>query len=1227
APVRARLRGDMTFRELVAQVRNAVLDADAHQELPLDQIVDAVTTERDPSRSPLFQVAYFHHTFVNDVHHKADSEFRSELNLRPVFQETGITLTDTDTTKFDLTFATVDVDGGLSCMAEYSTDLWDESTMARMFEHMRVLLDRAVRAVDAPLSAHSMVGDAERGRLLAWGTNDQGAEARTLVDAFVAQVERAPEAGAVEFADGAWSYGELDARASRIARRLEALGVRPGDRVGVAAAPSAAMVAALAGVLKAGAAVVPMDPSYPAERLAFMAADAGIRALVLRDGQPAGVAGEGVAVLELADEAEAVAAEEGAPFPSRALPEGIAYVTFTSGSTGRPKGSLTAHRALARTVTEAEYVAIRPGDRVAQGTGPAFDVAIQEIWGALANGATVVGIDRDLLLDSAAYARALRELRITHACATMQLFNRHVREVPDVYATLARLHIGGERADAAAVRACLAGGPPAALVQAYGPTETAIIASAFPIREVADDAHAVPIGRPVAGTRLYVLDAREMPCGTGVPGELCIGGGRVGIGYLDRPGLTAERFVPDPFAAEPGARMYRSGDRARWRPDGTLEFVGRVDWQVKIRGHRIEPGEVEAVLREHPSVRDCVVVARGEGGELRLVAYTAAPDAPAAAELRAFLKERLPEPMVPATFVTLDELPLTPNGKVDRRALPAPEAVEEVDGYDAPRTRTERILADIWARVLRVERVGIHHNFFALGGDSILSIQIIARAAEQGLRILPKQIFTHQTVAELAQVATALVASEAEQGPVTGEVPLTPVQRWFFAQRHPEPHHWNLASLLDVARPVDPDVLERAVAALLDHHDALRMRYAQTADGWTQHVAEPGGPVPFEHVDLSALPADAREAAFAEHAARVQRSLDLEHGPLVRFALIETGEGPRRLLVAAHHLVVDAVSLSFVLPDLERACAQIARGEPAALPAKTTSFKHWAERLAEHAGSTAVRWEAAFWLAQGDAEPLPADGPGGPDTEAESGAVTVWLDEDETRALLQDVPPVYGTQINDVLLTGLARAFAGWTGSRALSVILEGHGREELFADADVSRTAGWFTSFHPVRLEVPEEPGAALKAVKEQLRAVPGKGIGYGLLRYLGDERTRARLAALRPPQVSFNYLGQAGGPADGERLLVPAQEGTLGPARSPLAPRPYPLAIDAVVEEGRLYVTWTYGTRVHVRQTVERLAAAYLDALRELVAHCRDPQAGGYTPSDFALAGLDQDGLDALL
>ena len=1232
APIRLRLGGDPAFRDVVRQARTAILDADANQDLPFDRMVDALAAERDPSRNPLFQVMYFHHTFVKSLHQREESEFAEELNLRELIQETGVSLVDTHAAKFDLTFATLEHrDGTLANIAEYSSDLWDEETVARMMEHLRVLLDDACSRPDAPLSTLSMVSPRERERLLQWGVNEPAFAhaAESVVSLFERRADASPGALAADFADGALAYRALDERANRVARRLAALGVTPGARVGLATGHSAGMVAAALGILKAGAAVVPLDPEYPGERLAFMAEDAGLRAVVAEDGAPAALASSGAAVLDLERDAAAVAAEDGSRVGIGVAPDSAAYVIYTSGSTGTPKGVVVPHRAVVRTMVGTDYVEVAPGDRVAQAANLSFDAALFEIWGALLNGAATVGIPRDLLLSAHDFAAELARKGITHLFLTTQLFHRHAREVPGLFSALKYVLFGGEAADPGAVRRCLEGGPPAHLVNGYGPTEATFFATTHRVADLPPGAHAVPIGRPITGTRCYVLDPAGALAGVGVPGELYIGGERVAPGYLARPELTEERFVADPFAGG-GARMYRTGDRVRWLPDGTLEFLGRFDEQVKVRGFRVEPGEVAAVLRTHPAAADAAVAVREDApGDRRLVGYVAGPDRAAldAADFRAFLRERLPDYLVPSAFVAVDAIPLTPNGKVDRAKLPAPAAPRGDEGaFAAPRGPAEETLARVWAEVLRVERVGVHDNFFALGGDSILSIQIVARAAQEGVRVTAKQMFLHQTVAELAAVAGAAPAARAEQGPVTGPVPLTPVQRWFFAQELPEPHVFNLALLFRPREALDPPVLERAAAALLAHHDALRLRFARGADGWEQANAGVGGPVPCEVVDLSAVPAEAREAAFTGRAAALQASLDLANGPLVRFALFELGDGEQRLLLVAHHLVADAVSLGFLTEDLEAAYRRLARGEEARLPRKTTSFRAWAERLAERARSGEARAELPFWRAQAGGA-IPVDHPGGANPEGLADRVFVELGEEETRALLHDVPAVYNTQVNDVLLAALAMALRGWTGG-ALAVDLEGHGREDLFEGVDLSRTAGWFTAIHPLRLELPDGgPGEALKAVKEQLRAVPGKGIGYGLLRWMSpDPGVRDELAALPRPQVSFNYLGRLDAADDPSRLLAPL-DGDTGPSRGPLGPRTHLLAIDAAVSGGRLGAAWTYGTRVHERATVERLAAAWTRALRELVEHCRDPEAGGYTPSDFALAGLDQGGLDALL
>ncbi len=609
-----------------------------------------------------------------------------------------------------------------------------------------------------------------------------------------------------------------------------------------------------------------------------------------------------------------------------------------------------------------------------------------------------------------------------------------------------------------------------------------------------------------------------------------------------------------------------------------------------------------------------------------------------APQLRAFLAERLPEYMVPAVFVPLESLPLSANGKLDRRALPPPES-ERPDlaaSFVAPRTAAEETLARIWAEVLRLGHVGVHDNFFSLGGDSILSMQIVARASQAGLRLTPRQVFQHQTVAELAAVAGTSEPVRAEQGTVTGAVPLTPIQQWFFELDLPVPGHFNLAVFLAVAEPLDPSRLARALRQLLLQHDALRLRFTQEEGIWTQRLADAGGPVPFTRLDLSALPEARLRHAVGRAAAQVQESLDLTRGPVVRAAAFDLGaQRPGRLLITVHHLAVDGVSWRILLEDLETAYRRIGRGEEARLPAKTTSFRSWARRLAGYARTAEVEREAAFWLSgAGEAvEPLPIDFPDGEPgagREASARRISLGLSEEATRGLLHEVPAVYGTRIGDVLLTAFAEAFARWTGRRRLRLDLESHGRESLFEDVDLSRTVGWFTAVFPVLLDLPATggPQESLVAVKEQLRRVPAGGVGYGLLRYSrAGEEVAERLRSLPRPEVLFNYLGQLGGEEEGESALFARAPEAGGPVRDPRGARSHLLQVDCSVAGGRLLAEWTYSCDRHRRSTIEALARGFFAELEILIEHCRTPGTGAYTPSDFPEADLDEDDFATLM
>ncbi|MDB4950211.1 MAG: hypothetical protein JWM27_2860 [Gemmatimonadetes bacterium] len=1225
--VRTRLEDDPTFRVLLRRTRTTVLEADAHQEVPFDMVVDALKVERDLSRHPVFQAMYFHHTFVKNVHHREEDAFKTELNHRSLFEETGVSVIDMGTTKFDLMLATIEHGDTFPSHLEYSTDLFDEATVARMMDHLVALLQSAAEGPDLPVSRLSMLRDGEGQAILVDAADGRAYPAETVVARFERQAAKTPDAAAVVHGAGSLSYRALNEGANRIAHRLRALGVGPEDRVAVCLPRTPALVAALYGVLKSGGAYVPVDPAYPPERIALLLRDSGARA-VLADEETAARLPPGVPVVRVDDPSLA-------GFPSAdpaplAAPENLAWVIYTSGSTGRPKGVMVRHAAAAAFLAwMREEFPLAPGDRVLGATSVSFDVHAADLHFALSCGATLVLVENALSLAEPGAGEG-----VVHATMVPVAAAELVRlgAMPD---TLRTLVLAGEALPPPLAREVHARTGVRRLVNAYGPTEDTTYST---WAEVPRDAARVAIGRPVGGGAAYVLDARLEPVPAGVPGELWLAGAGLARGYLDRPALTAERFAPCPFGGEPGARMYRTGDRARRLADGDLEYLGRVDEQVKVRGFRVEPGEVEQALRAHPAVREAAVAAWAGGHGAQLAAWVV-PALPAAGvdgeALRLWLKERFPDYMVPSAVVSIDALPLTSSGKVDRRRLPAPApALAERAGSAEPRNGAERTLAGLWAEALGLPRVGIHDNFFSLGGDSILSIRIVMRAGQEGLRIAPRQMFSHQTVAELATVAQAARATDraaAEQGPVTGAVPLAPAQRWFLEQERPDPHHFDLSLVMEPREALDPAALRAAAAAVVAHHDALRLRFRRTADGWAQEHADASDPAAFDLVDLGAVAEGGREAEFTRRAARVQAGLDLERGPLVRFALFDLGAGrPQRLLLAAHHLVMDVVSWSVVAEDLETAYRQAARGETPTLPAKTASFRQWAVRLEEHARSDGARGEAAFWLAQAGAPALPVDHPEADDTEGQAASLTVALDAGDTRALLREVPPVYNTQVNDALLAALALAFGRWTEERALLIDLEGHGREDLFDGVDVSRTVGWFTAIHPLRLEVPEggEPGAALRAVKEQLRAVPDRGVGYGALRWMADGAVAERLRGMPRPQVSFNYLGQLDARAGrSERGLFADSGADPGPQRAPSARRAHRISVDAAVTGGRLQVTWSFGAGAYERGTVERLAAGYLAALREIVAHCRHPQAGGFTPSDFDLAGLDQDELDALL
>ncbi|MGK9247896.1 amino acid adenylation domain-containing protein, partial [Inquilinus limosus] len=1095
----------------------------------------------------------------------------------------------------------------------YRRDAFTPAQVEALSRHLDTLLDRLIENAGSELGSLSMLAEADLAQLTIWQTEPYRAEPYRPVQDWISHWAAAePGRTAVIFGDREVSRGELERRANHLAHRLVQAGVGPDVLVGVVLERSVELLVALLAVLKAGGAYVPLAPDAPAARLAEVAADSGLR-LVLTQASLAGRLPQGLERILVEDEAGE--AETG---PAVALhPENLAYVIYTSGSTGKPKGVAVAHGPLAMhcRVTAPLYD-MDESSREFHFIAFSFDGAHERWLTALTCGASLVLRDESLWPAEKTLA-AIGRHGVTNAGFPPVYINEMAAwaEQTGQYPPVDLYSFGGEAMPAAGYDRVRRALRPRALINGYGPTEAVVTPLVWKgTADTACDGAYVPIGRPVGDRRAYVLDGRLQPVPVGVAGELYIGGGGLARGYVGRPDLTAERFVPDPYG-EPGSRMYRTGDVVRWRPDGAIDYLGRADHQVKIRGYRIEPGEIEARLLSHPQVRGAVASAMASPGGKRLVAHVAAPEAGEGleAELKAHLAGQLPEYMVPSRILVLPALPLLPTGKLDRKALPEPEW--ESGSRAEPEGEAERVLAGIWAEVLGVPSVGATDNFFELGGDSILSLQVVSRARRAGLVLTPRQLFEHQTVRGLAAVAGREAAAAVEAA--TGEAPLIPIQRWFFEAAIAGRQHWNQSVLLAPRERLEAEALGRALAAVVGHHAALRLRFTQGTDGaWTQAYAEPAAQ---DWLWLRSVADETEQAAVAEAA---QRSLELGQGPLLRAVLVERWDGTQRLLLAIHHLVVDGVSWRILLEDLQQAYGQVLAGAEIRLPETGSGFGAWGRALQAYASSPELLAELPYWQGVLDGPSgVPVVRPEGANTVAQRAEHRQRFDAALTERLVT-AGRVWRAGVEDLLLTALARALCRHTGQASALVALEGHGREEL-GGLDLSRTVGWFTSLYPVRLTPAEDLEASLKAVKEQLRAVPNRGLGYGVLRYMGSEEVQAALAGLPWPSVTFNYLGRFDGVTAGAFALAAESAGRDQSEGSPLGAE---LVVNGRVAEGMLGLTWLYSAARHDAGTIEQLAQAFASELEALVELCSAPGAGGLTPSDVPLAGLSQAELDAL-
>ncbi|MGC0419054.1 amino acid adenylation domain-containing protein [Embleya sp. AB8] len=1252
--LRADLSGNPSVERVLDRVRDRALGAFDNSDAPFERLVEALNPERSTAYHPLFQVMF---TWQNNA--------RIDLDLPGL--NAHLSAVPTRTSKFDLefNFAVDAVEAGMLCTLEYATDLFERDTIVGIGERFVRVLRQFTTDPTMPVGAVDVLAPNERERWARFDDTAMPTPALGVPELVRRTVEVSPDTIAVVFGDRRLTYRELDTRANRLAHELVRRGAGPETLVGLALPRSAELVVALLGIWKSGAAYVPIDPRYPSRRLDRILDEARPRLLLTDADTAPTLPGADIPRVRL-DELDLDGADPGTP-ASAPRPDNVAYVMYTSGSTGTPKGVAITHHGVVNGVLRlARSVGVGPGSRMCAGTSINFDVSVFEIVTTLGVGGTVE-ILRDVL------ALGERPAGSGGVISTVPSVLAELVEHLPAGSTADAVVCAGEALPAALVRRVREVFPGVRVVNAYGQSES-FYATTFAVPADApwQAAGSVPIGAPLGNMRTYVLGPGLRPVPPGVVGELYVAGA-VGRGYHARPALTAERFVADPFGPA-GERMYRTGDLARRAADGTLEYAGRDDAQVKVRGFRIETGEVEAAVTAHPGVTQAVVTTYDRPGGRQLVGYVVPVGAGgigtvdslggaaslsrldvdltvgvSVAELRTFVAERLPEFMVPSLFVVLDRLPLAANGKLDRAALPEP--VFAGGEYRAPRSAAESVLAEVYAEVLGVDRVGIDDDYFAIGGDSIRSIQVVSRARARGVEVTPREIFERRTVAELAALAgdragVRAVLDEPAGGGV-GLLPLPPIARYLL-ELGGGIDRFSMSMVVDLPPDIDEAGLLGTLGAVLDHHDVLRSRLVPEG----LRVEAPGTASPAALLRRVVRAGPWQEQAEAELDAATGR-LAPSAGVMAQFVWFDARglDGPGRLLIVLHHLVVDGVSWRILLPDLAAAWAQVRIGGTPALPPVRTSARGWAHALVAQAPDRAR--ELPLWRSVvAGPDPVLGSRPLDPALDVTATGDHVWarLPVAVTEALLTRVPAAFHGGVNDGLLAALALAVAKWRRARGVEessvlVRLEGHGREEhVVPGADLSRTVGWFTSMFPVRLDLADADlddafaggpaaGAVVKAVKEQLLRIPDKGLGYGLLRYLDDE-TGAELAQYPTGQIAFNYLGRFSA-AD-----MPAELRGLGWSQTPgtaeLVATPDPdmpalsvLDVNALVTEtdqgARLDARFGFPTRVLSADQVRELADLWCAALEGLARHVAEPGAGGLTPSDVPLVTVGQSELEA--
>ncbi|WP_235917976.1 amino acid adenylation domain-containing protein [Paenibacillus lutrae] len=1193
---------ELSFSSFIHTVNQELIQCYFHQKYPYNLLVQDLQLQQR-GLDQLFQIC------VNYYNTAFDRNFGPGWKMQQVEVNNGNQLYS-----LQLIVTEWSPDEELELYFDYKEGDYTEKQIDEMHDRLLYLTDQVLSRPDAALNELQLLLPDERTKLLyTYNTTDcEYPSHKTILQLFEEQVERTPDRMAVSFRGQSLTYGELNERANRLARALLERGVSPHTPAAIMDRHSLSIVVGIWAVIKAGMAYLPIDPEYPKERIEYILKDSGSSLLLTsgREWEQLSYRGE---VLALDD--ERLYDQDGSNLNAKIAADDLVYMIYTSGSTGNPKGAMIEHRGLVNYIWWAGKTYIRSDNDVfALYSSIAFDLTVTSIFAPLISGSRIEIYEDDG--SDFIVKRIVEDNKVT----VIKLTPAHLALIKDMDFSAYSVRtfiVGGEDLKCSLAREVYEhsrGG--IEILNEYGPTETVVGCMIYRYDPNSDEGVSVPIGQPIDNVQIYLLNEQLEPVPNGSMGEIYISGDGVARGYLHRDELTQERFLPNPFLT--GKRMYRTGDLALRHENGNIVYYGRIDHQVKIKGYRIEMGEIEHQLLEIDGIEKAVVMDRtGEDGHQQLAAYYVAAGQLTALELRMKLADVLPSYMIPAYFVRLDQMPLTPNGKVDRRLLPAPEPYIETS--DTGRTSgVEAMLMDTFKDVLRLDEITVQDNFYRLGGDSIKGIQIVSKVKAAGYQLKVQQIMSYPVIRELAALIEINTAAPIEQGPSYGEVKALPITSWFFSREWNNPHYYAQSVLLRLTRAVPMDQLHEALFALISHHDALRL---QVDAGRLVYRTARREDVELIRFDLAGIPEGERAAALKKQAESFKASVRLGQGLLFKALVVDEGKRGQRLLLTAHHLIVDGVSWRIMLEDLDRLLKAGLTGAVLTLPDKTHSIQTWSDAVDAYSSEKAMEhldyWKSIVENAEGS---LDADFPSDDNRLAVCDTLVQELTEQETRKLLGEANTAFRTHASDLLVASLAMAVRAVTGKNKVTIELEGHGREELFENMDVSRTVGWFTSLYPVNLLMTETKTAGIiKSIQGQLRSIPNKGIDYGILAYGSGAVPKSCDSLLR-----FNYMGEIDNHLNSPVLAIAGDD--TGSDTCPSNRLSCLVDVVAMITDKRLQVRMTYSTAMFSRDTMDAFIQVFMQRLAEVIQLGSDREQADFTPADFETVKLAQEELDVL-